>query len=260
MTAYRERTNAELIQAIRDEDKGLGEHAMLSARIIHNNVVVMQAAYLEAKAGKGDDVAVAWIENLLIDSDNVPEEEYGGAGDLQNAHDPDLYFRDNHLDGELSPYQSRMAPLIDELARQLESVTAERDRLRAERQELERQEPIKYLYRVINCFGNDVLRDDPKGETIIETIPLYARHVPAAPAVPDEWREVLSGLLAIAEKKGKKQGSPNHSHLRPGIWDDDNGPVLSGKPCAECAMYDKARALLQSAAQSGSDPVAHHPV
>lgn len=82
----------------------------------------------------------------------------------------------------------------------------------------------------------------------------------AAPAVPEEWRELLAGLLAIAEKKGKKQGSPNHSHLRPGIWDDDNGPALSGKPCAECAMYDKARALLQSAPQSGSEPVAHHPV
>lgn len=92
--------------------------------------------------------------------------------------------------------------------------------------------------------------------------PCYAVTGPAvaAPSVPEEWREVLSGLLAIAEKKGKKQGSPNHGHLRPGIWDDDNGPVLSGKPCAECAMYDKARALLQSTPQSGSEPVAHHPV
>ena len=63
--------------------------------------------------------------------------------------------------------------------------------------------------------------------------------------VPNEWREVLSGLIAIAEKKGKKQGSPNHSHRRTNIWDDDNGPELSGKPCAECALYDRARALLQ---------------
>ena len=44
--------------------------------------------------------------------------------------------------------------------------------------------------------------------------------------VPNEWREVLSGLIVIAEKKGKKQGSPNHSHRRTNIWDDDNGPEL----------------------------------
>jgi hypothetical protein len=92
-------------------------------------------------------------------------------------------------------------------------------------------------------------------------------------AVPEEWREVLSGLVAIAEKKGKKQGSPNHFHKRPGIWDDDNGPVLSGNPCAECAMYDKARAMLQSAPQpthsgdatdmvknADSSAIQHHPV
>ena len=111
--------NSELIKAIRDEDKSLGEHAMLSARIIHNATVTMQTAYIEATEGKGDSVAVAWIENLLIDSDNIPQEGYGGAGDLTNAHDPDLYFRDNRLDGDLSPYQSRLAPLIDDLERRM---------------------------------------------------------------------------------------------------------------------------------------------
>lgn len=126
-----ERTNAELIKAIRDEDKGLGEHAMMSARIIHNTVTVMQAAYLDWKAGKGAESAMEWIENTLDDTDNIPAEGYAGAGDLKNAHDPDLYFRDNHLDGELSPYQSRMATLIDELERRLESVTAERDHWKA---------------------------------------------------------------------------------------------------------------------------------
>lgn len=61
----------------------------------------------------------------------------------------------------------------------------------------------------------------------------------------------MAGLVAITEKKGKKQGSPNHSHSRPGIWDDDNiRNGLAGKPCAECEMYDRARALLQSADHS----------
>ena len=98
--------------------------------------------------------------------------------------------------------------------------------------------------------GEYLLDGDHLDQIVVKCASLfYAFPVKAAPApaVSEEWREVLSGLLAIAEKKGKKQGSPNHSHLRPGIWDDDNGPVLSGKPCAECAMYDKARALLQSA-------------
>lgn len=47
--AMKKLTNAEPIKAIRDEDNGLGEHAMLSARIIHNSVTVMQAAYLEGQ-------------------------------------------------------------------------------------------------------------------------------------------------------------------------------------------------------------------
>ena len=97
----------------------------------------------------------------------------------------------------------------------------------------------------------DVYKEEPTENWCPPHTPLYLHpfpaHAVAAPAVPEEWREVMAGLVAIAEKKGKKQGSPNHCHQRPGIWDDDNGPVLSGKPCAECAMYDKARALLQSA-------------
>jgi hypothetical protein len=137
-----EQTNDELIQAIRDEDNDLGEHAMLSDRIIHNTVTLMQSAYLEWKVGKGSDIAMEWIEDLLIESGYIPQDGYEGAGNLTNAHDPDLYFLDNHPDGDIPPYQSCMDPLIDEMARRLESVTAERDRLLAERAELERQEPV----------------------------------------------------------------------------------------------------------------------
>lgn len=55
----------------------------------------------------------------------------------------------------------------------------------AELAKLAQQKPIKYLYRVTDCFGHDVLRDDPRDATIIETIPLYASPVPIpAPAVP----------------------------------------------------------------------------
>lgn len=122
---------------------------------------------------------------------------------------------------------------------------ARAEKAEAELKELREQEPATFVH-------------DPNGTSIggthieiADALPLgtdlYTRPIPApAPAVPDEWREVMAGLIAIAGKKGKKQGSPNHYHKRPGIWDDDNGQVLSGKPCAECAMYDKARALLQS--------------
>lgn len=56
--------------------------------------------------------------------------------------------------------------------------------------------------------------------------------------VPREWREMLEFLIS-------QRGKAGHSHRRPGIWDDDNG-VLAGKPCDVCAMYDRARDLLQS--------------
>jgi hypothetical protein len=59
------------------------------------------------------------------------------------------------------------------------NMMTEINELRAELAKLAQQSPIKYLYRVIDCFGHDVLRDDPKGATILETIPLYAAPVPA---------------------------------------------------------------------------------
>lgn len=69
-------------------------------------------------------------------------------------------------------------------------------------------------------------------------------------AVPVE-RELLAGLVEIADQKmlrfygTVRQGSPNHRHSIPGVWDSDNGD-LAGKPCAECAIYDKARAILSA--------------
>lgn len=73
-------------------------------------------------------------------------------------------------------------------------------------------------------------------------VPLYS--TPPAPAVPDGWRELCAALVNLAEKKSRKsQGSPNHAHRIPGVWDDDNGE-LAGKQCAECAVYDRARAML----------------
>ena len=70
----------------------------------------------------------------------------------------------------------------------LKQQTERAEAAEAELAKLAQQSPIKYLYRVIDCFGHDVLRDDPKGATILETVPLFAA---PAPAVPAEWREAM---------------------------------------------------------------------
>jgi len=74
----------------------------------------------------------------------------------------------------------------------------------------------------------------------------YSDPVPA-PAVPAtckislqvDIREMLQWLI-------DQRGKHGHNHKQSGIWDDDNG-AMAGKPCEDCAMYDRARALLQSA-------------
>lgn len=65
-----------------------------------------------------------------------------------------------------------------------------------------------------------------------------------AAGVPDDWRDLCARLIEIADRDcDNKQGSPNHAHERPGIWDSDNGK-LANKPCAECELYDHARRML----------------
>jgi len=83
-------------------------------------------------------------------------------------------------------------------------------------------------------------------ELLTKLTAVYAAPVPA-PAVPAtcndnlqvDIREMLQWLI-------DQRGKHSHNHKQSGIWDDDNG-AMAGKPCKACAMYDKARALLQSA-------------
>jgi len=64
-------------------------------------------------------------------------------------------------------------------------------------------------------------------------------------------RELLEGLVALwSLKGGGRQGSPGHCHDKPGIWDQGNREGIAGKPCAECAMYDAARAILARPAEA----------
>lgn len=56
-------------------------------------------------------------------------------------------------------------------------------------------------------------------------------------------KKLLIDLVELWKRDGCKQGSPNHGHEIPGIWDRDNWE-LAGKPCAECAIYDEVRRIV----------------
>lgn len=144
---------------------------------------------------------------------------------------------------------------------EIDGLRTERDALAAELAKLREQKPALYMAfsecgQFIRYWTRDTANlDATMAVNDFTVLEFYASPIPAfaaqqaatAPIVPEEWREVMAGLVGIAEAKGKKQGSPNHSHSRPGIWDDDNiRNGLAGKRCAECEMYDRARALLQS--------------
>jgi hypothetical protein len=143
-----------------------------------------------------------------------------------------------------------LAAEVRRLRDEVNGLTGSLDRAEAQLKEAREQGPVAWL-----C-GKDVTTHKEYAEWFMrftqeDCTQLYASPVPAVPDhfrdVTKEWQEVLAGLVAIADAKGKRHGSPNHCHSRPGIWDDDNiRSGLAGKPCAECAMYDRARALLQS--------------
>ena len=162
------------------------------------------------------------------------------ADDAERDRDSWLNQVSNRVDDAVQAYNERDAAIA-------RAEAAEVWRKRADEQE-------PSLYIAFSDCGQFIRYWSRDKEHLMATLAVndfpfveyYALPKPAPATVPEEWREVLIGLVAIAEKKGKRQGSPNHCHARPGIWDDDNG-VLAGKPCAECAVYDKARALLNGA-------------
>ena len=114
---------------------------------------------------------------------------------IAQPYDVTAILRQNvaDLERELQRQRERADKAIAEAREELQGWIESRNdwMARAEKAEAElkaarEQKPIKYLYRVIDCFGHDVLPDDPKGATILETIPLYTRPIPApAPTVPE---------------------------------------------------------------------------
>lgn len=120
----------------------------------------------------------------------------------------------------------------------IRGVMARMEKAEAELAKLAQQEPIKYLYRVIDCFGHDVLRDDPKGATILETIPLYAAPVPA-PAVPEEWKLAVSEFLSSHDAAW--------AELFKSLPADTRSVTVSNHQADAVRKANALRALLQSA-------------
>jgi len=146
------------------------------------------------------------------------------------AHEDQFTIGTQTIEPVRQPYNtvSILRRNIADMEVALRTQTERAEAAEAELAKLAQQSPIKYLYRVIDCFGHDVLRDDPKGATILETVPLFAA---PAPAVPAEWRAVMVELLANDGADGGRYDANK--------W---------------LAARDKARALLQSSAQAPAVP------
>ena len=140
------------------------------------------------------------------------------------------------LAGEVRELRDQIAYALSGVFSALDEATARAER--AEAQLKAAREPI-YFFRQHGVQTSWLECSDSKQAVQLRDLgfqvrALYAAPIPAPAAqapqgatckkplqVPNEWREVLSGLIALVEKKGKKQGSPSHSHRRTNIWDDD---------------------------------------
>lgn len=233
-------TNAELIKAIRDEDNGLGEHAMLSARIIHNSVVTMQVAYLQWKNRNQADEAMVHIEGLLEDTDNIPAEGYAGCGDISNTANPMVYFRNNHLSGDLSPYQSRLAPLIDDLERRMDLLQKSMDLMTAERDHWKANHDSR-----VNAAKVMMDRTDMP----LERVGAYKQYVAALEAN----QKLQDALISAETELAKLREQEPVAFWWIGPDGKDNGGPYSGKPSE--AAIDRARNMGCEAHLLYSDPV-----
>lgn len=78
-----------------------------------------------------------------------------------------------------------------------------------------------------------------------------AKRYDALHAKVDALTEALQDVLHTFDDRHDRQGHPDHCHRIPGIWDEDNG-ARAGKPCADCAAFDRARVVLAQDAQKAA--------
>lgn len=72
--------------------KEIKTRAAQNARVVHNNVVAMQAAWIEWQRGRGAEAAMQWIHNTLWGPGLLP-----GEGE-PNADDAQAWFDANQVD------------------------------------------------------------------------------------------------------------------------------------------------------------------
>ena len=75
-----------------------------------------------------------------------------------------------------------------------------------------------------------------------------AKRIAALQRERDELLTVFSIVIYELDRRESRNkiDAPGHCHDIHGVWDSDNG-ALAGKPCAWCAVWDKAKALRNSA-------------
>lgn len=62
----------------------------------------------------------------------------------------------------------------------------------------------------------------------------------------ERLRTMLRNLvMQLESRNGCSVDAPGHSHSIPGVWDSDNG-ALAGKPCAWCALWREAKAMVHA--------------
>lgn len=67
-----------------DEEKDL---VKMLDELVHDHVVLMQAAYIEWRHGEGADAAMTWIENTLFGPGHIPKETDPYSKDAQAYFD-----------------------------------------------------------------------------------------------------------------------------------------------------------------------------
>lgn len=64
--------------------------------------------------------------------------------------------------------------------------------------------------------------------------------------------EVMTLVFREIELRNRgRKNAPGHCQAVAGIWDRDNGE-LAGQPCAWCALWNKAKAILAERNKGGS--------
>ncbi len=83
---------AEAMKQVQTEVERLTDTNKQFGKIIHNQVVANQAAWIEWQHGKGAEAAMVWVQNGLLGPGHIPDESEPWA------NDPQAYYDANNAD------------------------------------------------------------------------------------------------------------------------------------------------------------------